>query len=122
MTKLKEFYKSFGFIITFMFLSVLISALFGEKFLNKFLLLVLASQLLLNSDKATELINKVKISNEKVTSNNNNNNNKKVALKNYGSDFIGPTQPITYNSDFIGPTLPTYTKVTGDVKNGKIIN
>lgn len=73
MTKLKEFYNSFGFIITFMFLSVLISALFGEKFLNKFLLLVLASQLLINSDKATELINKIKLSNEKVTSNNNSN-------------------------------------------------
>lgn len=71
MTKLKEFYNSFAFIITFMFLSVLISAMFGEKFLNKFLLLVLTSQLLLNSDKATALINKVKMSNDKVTNNNN---------------------------------------------------
>lgn len=71
MTKLKEFYNSFAFIITFMFLSVLISAMFGEKFLNKFLLLVLTSQLLLNSDKVTALINKVKMSNDKVTNNNN---------------------------------------------------
>ena len=71
MNKLKEFYNSFSFIIAFMFLSVLISALFGEKFLSKFLLLVLTSQLVLNSDKAVSLINKVKISNKKVTNNNN---------------------------------------------------
>lgn len=74
MDKLKEFYSSFGFIITFMFLSVLISALMGEKFLNKFLLLVLTSQLLLNSDKAIALINKVKLSNESVLKNSNSNN------------------------------------------------
>lgn len=73
MTKLKEFYNSFGFIITFMFLSVLISALFGEKFLNKFLLLVLTSQLVLNSDKATALINKLKMNNKTVTTIKNNN-------------------------------------------------
>lgn len=72
MTKLKEFYNSFAFIITFMFLSVLISALFGEKFLNKFLLLVLTSQLVFNSDKAVSLINKVQTTNQKVTNNNNN--------------------------------------------------
>lgn len=70
MNKLKEFYNSVGFIITFMFLSVLISALFGEKFLNKFLLLVLTSQLLLNSDKATALIKKIEISNKKVNTSN----------------------------------------------------
>lgn len=78
MNKLKEFYNSFAFIITFMFLSVLISAMFGDKFLNKFLLLVLTSQLLLNSDKAVNLINKVKMTNEKVTNNSNNNNVKNV--------------------------------------------
>lgn len=76
MNKLKEFYNSFAFIITFMFLSVLISAMFGEKFLNKFLLLVLTSQLLLNSDKAVSLISKVKMSNSKVTNNNNVKNGK----------------------------------------------
>ena len=81
MDKLKEFYNSFGFIITFMFLSVLISALFGEKFLNKFLILVLASQLLLNSDKATALIGKVKMTNQKV--NNNNNNLSKYDIFNF---------------------------------------
>ena len=74
MNKLKEFYTSFGFIITFMFLSVLISALFGKQFLSKFLLLVLTSQLLLNADKAESLLNKFKLSNEKVTSDNNNEN------------------------------------------------
>ena len=51
-----------------MFISVLISALLGEKFLSKFFLLVLASQLLLNTDKITELINKFSLSNEKLTS------------------------------------------------------
>ena len=52
--------------------SVLISALLGEKFLNKFFLLVLTSQLVLNSDKAVNLINKFKTNNEKVTNNNSN--------------------------------------------------
>ncbi len=72
MNKLKDFYNSFGFIITFLFMSVLISALFGEKFLSKFLILVLTSQLIINSDKAVSLINKFKIGNETVKSNNNN--------------------------------------------------
>ena len=76
MNKLKEFYNSFAFIVTFMFLSVLISALFGEKFLNKFLLLILTSQLLLNSDKAVALFEKLKMSNNKVTNNNNVKNGK----------------------------------------------
>ena len=58
MNKLKQFYQSFSFIITFMFMSVLISAMFGEKFLNKFLILILASQLLINVDEAKGLINK----------------------------------------------------------------
>ena len=73
MTKLKEFYNSFGFIIAFMFISVLMSALFGEKFLNKFLILVLTSQLVFNSDKATALINKIQLNN-KITNNNDNEN------------------------------------------------
>lgn len=82
MDKLKEFYTSFGFIITFMFLSVLISALFGEKFLSKFLLLILTSQLILNSDKAVNLINKLKIS----------NNNKVVsAVSSSGKQYSGIT-------------------------------
>lgn len=76
MNKLKEFYTSFGFIITFMFLSVLISALFGEKFLNKFLLLVLTSQLVLNSDKAVSLINNFKINNNNITNTHNGVNGK----------------------------------------------
>lgn len=68
MDKLKEFYNSVGFIISFLFISVLISAMFGEKFLNKFLILVLVSQLIFNSDKAVSLINSFKITSEKVTS------------------------------------------------------
>jgi len=58
--KIQNFYKSFGFIVSFIFISILISAVFGEKFLNKFLLLVLASQLLINSDKAIAIIGKFK--------------------------------------------------------------
>ena len=73
MNKLKEFYTSFGFIITFMFLSVLISALFGEKFLGKFLLLILASQLLLNVDEAKGILNKLKLTNVQLNKTNNNN-------------------------------------------------
>lgn len=73
MNKIKDFYNSFGFIIVFMFMSVLISALFGEKFLNKFLILVLTSQLVFNSDKAIDLLNKIKTNNEKVNTNSNGN-------------------------------------------------
>lgn len=76
MDKLKDFYNSFGFMITFMFLSVIISALFGEKFLNKFFILVLTSQLVLNVDEAKSLISKVSGTNAKINSNNDKNENK----------------------------------------------
>lgn len=82
MNKLKEFYSSFGFIISFMFISVLISALVGEKFLNKFLLLVLTSQLLLNSDKAVSLIKGFQLTNKEVTSNNSLENKFSGDVKN----------------------------------------
>lgn len=75
MDKLKEFYSSFGFIIAFMFISILISAMFGDKFLKKFYLLILASQLLLNVDKAEELINKISFNNKTVNDKNTNQNN-----------------------------------------------
>lgn len=58
MNGIKRFYQSFGFIIYFMFMAVLISALFGAKFLTKFLLLVLASQLIFNADEFTKLFSK----------------------------------------------------------------
>ena len=93
MNKIKDFYNSFGFIITFMFLTVLISALFGQKFLNKFLLLVLASQLLLNSDEAIELINKFNLSNDKVNNTNNTNNNKNTT---YSGDVINGKIAVKY--------------------------
>jgi len=94
MDKLKEFYTSFSFIISFMFISVLISALLGEKFLNKFFLLILASQLLLNVDTAKELINKFSLKENNSNTNNNKNNTDK---KN-----INPSTGI------------------GDIQNGKI--
>lgn len=76
MSKLKEFYQSFSFIITFMFLSVLISAMFGEKFLNKFLILILTSQLLVNVDEAKALINKFSNPIQTTKKQTNNNNSK----------------------------------------------
>lgn len=109
MNKLKEFYNSFAFIITFMFLSVLISALFGEKFLSKFLLLVLTSQLVLNSDKAEALIGKVKLSNEKVTTDNNNNNKTKTENKIVSGGIL------TENKIISGGNI-----INGNVLNGRL--
>lgn len=85
MNKLRQFYNSFGFIIVFIFLSVIISAVFGEKFLSKFLLLVLTSQLLLNSDKAVALINGIKTSNN----NNNINNSSTIHISSSGKIYGG---------------------------------
>ena len=64
-----------------MFLAVLISAIFGEKFLSKFLLLVLTSQLLLNVEEVKSLINKFSEASEKVNTGSNNNNKGKIENK-----------------------------------------
>ena len=93
-----------------MFLSVLISALFGEKVLNKFLLLVLVSQLVINSDKAVKLIEKVKLTNEKVNDNNNNTDNK----------FSGDVINGTLVSNF--PKLESYLNKVNNTKNTVIVN
>jgi len=61
---MKEFYNSIGFILCFMLCCVGISAILGEKFLNKFLLLVLTSQILINADDFINYINGI---NKKVT-------------------------------------------------------
>lgn len=63
---MKEFYNSIGFILAFMLCCVGISAILGDKFLNKFLLLVLTSQVLINADEFISFINNV---NKKVINN-----------------------------------------------------
>lgn len=48
---MKNFYESFTFIISFMILVVTFQMIFGSDFIEGFLLLVLASMLVMNSDK-----------------------------------------------------------------------
>ncbi len=68
MEKVKNFYNSFGFIISFLFMCIIISAVMGTKFLSKFLLLVFTSQLVINADIVTELIKKVSVTNATLNS------------------------------------------------------
>ena len=46
-----NFYNSFTFIISFMVLVLFFEMVFGSKFVEYFLLLVLASMLIMNADK-----------------------------------------------------------------------
>ena len=48
---MKEFYNSFTFILTFMILVLIFQMVFGNKFIEVFLLLVLASMVVVNADK-----------------------------------------------------------------------
>lgn len=48
---MKNFYNSFSFILSFMILVLFFNLLFGSKFVEWFLLLVLLSMLVMNSDK-----------------------------------------------------------------------
>lgn len=52
---MKEFYESFSFIIAFMILVLIFQMLMGDKFVEMFLLLVLASMVILNSEKVTHV-------------------------------------------------------------------
>ena len=52
---MKNFYNSFTFIITFMILVLLFQMVMGSKFVEYFLLLVLASMVVLNSEKFTKI-------------------------------------------------------------------
>lgn len=54
---MKEFYSSFGFILSFMALELIIGMTFGEKFVEWFLLLVLFSMVLINSDTFISFFN-----------------------------------------------------------------
>ena len=76
MDKIKKFYQSFGFITGFIISCVIISAIMGEKFLNKFLMLVLASQILFNVEKVLNFIESIK--NKELNKYENTNNNLRV--------------------------------------------
>lgn len=52
---MKNFYNSFSFIITFMILVLIFEMIFGHKFVEWFLLLVLASMVVMNADKVKHI-------------------------------------------------------------------
>ena len=52
---MKNFYNSFTFILTFMILVLIFQMIFGTKFVEVFLLLVLASMVVVNADKFSEV-------------------------------------------------------------------
>lgn len=54
---MKNFYNSFSFIIAFMILLLLFNMLFGGKFVEYFLMLVLASMVVVNAEKFNSVFN-----------------------------------------------------------------
>ena len=52
---MKSFYNSFTFILTFMILVLIFQMILGDKFTEYFLLLVLASMIVMNADKFSEI-------------------------------------------------------------------
>lgn len=54
---MQNFYNSFSFIIAFMILLLLFNMLFGGKFVEYFLMLVLASMVVVNADKFSSVFN-----------------------------------------------------------------
>ena len=54
---MQNFYNSFSFIIAFMILLLLFNLLFGGKFVEYFLILVLASMVVVNADKFNSVFN-----------------------------------------------------------------
>ena len=56
MEKLKEYYNSMKFIGFFLFSCVIISEILGKEFLNKYLILIFTSQILINADDFINLI------------------------------------------------------------------
>ena len=54
---MKNFYNSFTFIITFMILLLIFNMMFGGKFVEWFLLLVLLSMVVINADKVKYIFN-----------------------------------------------------------------
>lgn len=51
-----SFYNSFGFLIAFMVLLLIFQMLFGPKFSETFMLLVLASMVVVNHEKVVKLM------------------------------------------------------------------
>ncbi|HDR7311504.1 TPA: hypothetical protein QCX08_004012 [Bacillus cytotoxicus] len=56
---MKEFTESLGFIVAFMVGTIFLSMFTNESVTNGFLMLVLASMLVLNSDKFTKMLDGV---------------------------------------------------------------
>lgn len=54
---MQNFYNSFSFIIAFMILLLLFNMLFGGKFVEYFLMLVLASMVVVNAEKFKSVFN-----------------------------------------------------------------
>lgn len=54
---MQNFYNSFSFIIAFMILLLLFNMLFGGKFVEYFLMLVLASMVVVNAEKFNSVFN-----------------------------------------------------------------
>ena len=52
---MQNFYNSFTFVISFMILVLVFNMLLGSKFIEMFLLLVLAGMVLFNSDKFSKI-------------------------------------------------------------------
>ena len=53
---MEEVYKKSGFILSFLCLTFLVQLLMGEKFTEKFLLIVLFSMAILNYDKFADFL------------------------------------------------------------------
>lgn len=54
---MQNFYNSFSFIIAFMILLLLFNMVFGGKFVEYFLMLVLASMVVVNAEKFKSVFN-----------------------------------------------------------------
>lgn len=57
---MRNFYNSFSFIVSFMILVLVFEMMFGEKFVEMFLLLVLASMAVMNADKIQYVFSGIK--------------------------------------------------------------
>lgn len=57
---MQNFYNSFTFIISFMIIVLIFNSIFGAKFTEMFLLLVLCSMVVVNSDKVGAIFSGIK--------------------------------------------------------------
>ena len=56
---MKDFYNSFTFILAFLILTLIINMIFGATVTEKFLLLVLLSMVVVNSDAVVSIFSKL---------------------------------------------------------------